>query len=129
MARVVGSYPACHPFESDRRYQNKKHPRTWVLFCFWYTAHATEPMPQAFVRRSGRFENQIEPRSSSSADFSGTAEGGRKIKRRRGRIAAGATAKMKLISAQALWVLFCFLIFVSGIGFACKFTVRYTISR
>ena len=23
LARVVGSYPACHPFESDRRYHEK----------------------------------------------------------------------------------------------------------
>lgn len=31
LARVVGSYPACHPFESDRRYHNKNHPTGWFL--------------------------------------------------------------------------------------------------
>jgi len=35
------------------------------------------------VRRSSRFQYENEPRSSSSADFSGTAKSGRKIKKRR----------------------------------------------
>ncbi len=34
MARVVGSYPACHPFESDRRYQRSNFGR---FFIFWTT--------------------------------------------------------------------------------------------
>ena len=31
LARVVGSYPACHPFESDRRYHERK-VRIYGLF-------------------------------------------------------------------------------------------------
>lgn len=35
LARVVGSYPTCHPFESDRRYQNSLDTQGSFSFPFF----------------------------------------------------------------------------------------------
>ena len=55
LARVIGSYPICHPFESDRRYQTKDH--RWVVFLFGRNGTARTSAERPFgneAKRSSR---------------------------------------------------------------------------
>jgi len=76
--------PAAHVWHVQFKFGTRAHKKALATASafFMESSQRSNSMPQAFVHHSRRFENQIELRSSSSDDFSGTAMGGRKIKQR-----------------------------------------------